>query len=164
MDQFKKELVMAHTLPNLADVLCNRLSAWRYNVTPTVSVSNFLGLRQTIEDQERVGWQAMLAGIPVIGWAEVQQRYLVWRKKRKTGKRWLSAIIQKLWNVAWDMWDHQNSILHDSDINEAEQQLNREVEEEFTRGSHTVTREARQMFRRGMNVILAFPSPAKHAW
>jgi hypothetical protein len=57
MDKFKKELVMAHTLPNLADVICNRLTALQYNTAPTVSVSNFLGLQKTIDDQNK-SWMA----------------------------------------------------------------------------------------------------------
>jgi hypothetical protein len=27
----------------------------------------------------------------------------------------LTALIQKLWDVAWDMWDHRNRVLHDQE-------------------------------------------------
>ena len=164
MDKLKKELVTAHTLPNLAEVLRDRLTAWQSNSAPTVPFSNFLGLRTTIEDQDRVGWQAMLEGMPVFGWEEVQQRYLVWRKKRSTGKRWLLAIIQNLWDIAWDLWDHRNNILHDTDTNLAEQQQNKELEEEFNKGPNTVTREAKLLFRQGLGRLLALPPSAKQAW
>jgi hypothetical protein len=107
---------------------------------------NFLGLRATIDSQDKIGWQAMLKGSPVLGWAEAQQRYLKWQKEHKTGKQWLSAIIQKLWKVAWDLWDHRNNILHNSDVNIADQQQRLEVKEEFKRGPSTVTGKAKQFF------------------
>jgi hypothetical protein len=147
MGKFKDELVKLHTLPNLVEVLCDCLTAWRHDLEPTVEESHFLGLWTMIENQEKVGWQAMLEGMPVQGREDVQQRYFVWRKKRQTaGKRWLVAINQKLWDVAWDLWEHRNSILHESDRNVAEQQLNLEVTVKYNMGPQTITREARQLF------------------
>jgi hypothetical protein len=29
--------------------------------------------------------------------------------------RWTSALIQKIWQVAWDQWEHRNAILNDSE-------------------------------------------------
>jgi hypothetical protein len=164
MEKFKNELVRLHTLPNLADVLCDRLTAWRHDLEPTVEISNFLGLRTTVDKQDKVGWQTMLEGMPVKGWEEVQQRYFVWRKKRQTGKRWLAAIIRKLWDVAWDLWEHRNGILHDCDTNLAEQQLNSEVAIEYELGPQTVTREARQLFWPRLTKLLLGPPAAKRAW
>ena len=163
MANFRQELVRAYTLPDLEEVLCERLTAWRNNVAPTLEASHFLGLRVTIDAQDRVGWQAMLEGLPVHGWAEVQHRYLVRREKRRTGKRCLSSIIQKFWGVAWDLWDHRNSILHDTDTNLASQQQCREIEDEFRRGESTVTREATRLFRPKLVQLLALPAAAKQA-
>jgi hypothetical protein len=161
MENLKVALVKACTHPNIVEVLIDRLTSWRYDLEPSsITVSNFLGLRATVECQDRIGWQAMLEGTPVIGWAEVQQRYLEWRKKRRTG----SAVIQKMWDVAWDLWDHRNGILHNKEVNIAEQQQDREVEEEFNLGPSTVTREAKRLFRPGLNNLLTLPPAAKHAW
>ena len=164
MENLKVTLVKACTHPNIIEVLIDRLTAWRYDLEPSIPVSNFLGLRATIECQDRIGWQAMLEGTPVIGWAEVQQRYLEWRKKRRTGKRWLLAVIQKMWDVAWDLWDHRNGILHNKEVNIAEQQQDREVEAEFSLGPSTVTREAQRLFRPGLRSLLTMPPAAKQAW
>ena len=84
------------TLPNLAAIICDRLSAWRNQAGPTVTVSPFLGLRGTVHAQDQVGWRALLEGCPVQGWAEVQQRYFEWINNRRSGERWLVALIQKL--------------------------------------------------------------------
>jgi hypothetical protein len=62
------------------------------------------------------------------------------------------------------MWDHWNRILHDTDVNMAEQQQCKEVEDEFGRGAETVTKEAKRLFRPGLRNILALPPAAKQAW
>ena len=164
MENLKVALVKACTHPNIVEVLIDRLTSWRYDLEPSITVSNFLGLRSMVESQDIIGWQAMLEGTPVVGWAEVQQRYLEWRKKRRTGKQWLSAVIQKMWDVAWDLWDHRNGILHNKEVNIAEQQQNREVEEEFDLGPGTVTREAKRLFRPGLCNLLTLLPAAKPAW
>jgi len=30
----------------------------------------------------------------------------------KSSLQWTVALIQKLWDIAWDMWEHQNKALH----------------------------------------------------
>jgi len=45
---------------------------------------------------------------------------------RKTGKRWLTALIQKMWKVAWDLWEHRNGVRHEqenfiTEVKQAEQ-------------------------------------------
>ena len=37
-------MIKQKTLPNLAAIICDRLSAWRNQAIPTVTVSPFLGL------------------------------------------------------------------------------------------------------------------------
>jgi hypothetical protein len=45
----------------------------------------------------------------------VQQRYYEWIGSRRSGLRWLTAQIQKLWDIAWDMWDNRNRVLHEQE-------------------------------------------------
>jgi hypothetical protein len=58
---------------------------------------------------------AILSGRPALWQAGVQHRYYEFLDSRRTGLRWLTALIQKLWDVAWDMWDHRNRVLHDQE-------------------------------------------------
>ncbi len=34
---------------------------------------------------------------------------------RNRGKRWAIALIKKLWETAWDLWEHRNGILHEQE-------------------------------------------------
>jgi hypothetical protein len=49
-------------------------------------------------------------GRPSNWWRDVHHRYYEWLKRRNTGKAWLQAVIKKVWEVLWDMWDHRNQV------------------------------------------------------
>jgi hypothetical protein len=36
-------------------------------------------------------------------------------RSHRTGKRWAIALIQKMWDTAWDLWEHRNGVLHEKD-------------------------------------------------
>jgi len=40
----------------------------------------------------------------------------IWKQlcTQKSSQWWTAELIKKLWNVAWDMWEHQNKALHNS--------------------------------------------------
>lgn len=48
-------------------------------------------------------------------WALIQQDYYDLLQSRRSGLRWLSSLIKKLWQVAWDLWEHRNGILHEQE-------------------------------------------------
>jgi hypothetical protein len=45
----------------------------------------------------------------------MQQQYYDLARSRRTGKRWAIALIEKMWDIAWDLWEHRNVILHEQD-------------------------------------------------
>ena len=54
----------------------------------------------------------MLLGCLYIKWMDAQQKSLESIGKRATGKRWTITINSKLWDIAWDMWQYRNHIIH----------------------------------------------------
>jgi Fe-S cluster biosynthesis and repair protein YggX len=56
----------------------------------------------------------MFGNISVL-WQEIQAQYFREIRKQNPGLRWTSAIIHKIWKVAWDQWEHRNAILHNSE-------------------------------------------------
>jgi hypothetical protein len=48
-------------------------------------------------------------------WQEIQAQYFQEIGKQNSGWRWTSALIQKIWQVTWDQWEHRNAILHNSE-------------------------------------------------
>ena len=68
-----------------------------------------------MQAQQLVGWRRFFEGWLVQAWSRHQQQYYDTNKSLRTGRGWTTAIIQKLWNIAWDMWEHRNGILHDKE-------------------------------------------------
>ena len=108
IDELHSWLTSHDTESDLAAAICKGLRAWYNNEPLPTSQSTFPGLADAVDNQNKIGWQALLEGCPAKGWEESQQMYFSWIGSRRTGKRWLSAVIRKLWDVAWDMWDHRN--------------------------------------------------------
>ena len=45
-------------------------------------------------------------------WATIQTRYYQQTGNRRNGLRWTVAIIKKLWDIVWDLWEQWNDLLH----------------------------------------------------
>jgi hypothetical protein len=77
-------------------------------VTPPAPSYNWPGVNDIILDQDAVGWRAFLEGVVLHAWAAKQQEYYNWIKHRNTGKRWITNLIKKLWEISWNMWEQRN--------------------------------------------------------
>ena len=164
MEKLRIWLQKKKTQPNVAKLICDRLIAWRCDTAPGVHPSTYRGIRSALENQEKVGWQAMLEGAPAIGWREVQQSYYEWLGLRKTGLRWLSALVQKLWDVAWDQWNHRNGILHDNDESLVSVLQDLKIKEQYQQGSSGSTKDGQTVFRMGLVRTLKLSKELKTAW
>jgi len=70
--------------------------------------------------QNQIGWDYIFDGWLSKQWHLRQEQ--VWRASQSchSSRRWTSELIKKLWNVALDLWAHQNGILHTSSLAWAE--------------------------------------------
>jgi hypothetical protein len=153
------------THPGIRAAVIKHLTAWQAdNPVPPLGGQPFFDLPTAILNQNAVGWQAFIEGCPTKGWRESQQQYNEYLRSRKTGLRWLSALIRKLWQVAWDMWEHRNSILHDKEKGQAALEREDKIREEFEEGWDKLNRDAKLMFRPGLHRVLQFKAGPQKAW
>jgi hypothetical protein len=92
--------------------IIRRLTEWRSAEPRSPIHTDFPGLQQAIEAQDRIGWLAFFEGCIVVEWVGVQEAHYIWLGCRNTGKRWDTSLVVKLWEVAWDLWNHRNQIKH----------------------------------------------------
>jgi hypothetical protein len=105
-------LTQALTLPDLQAAILTRLRAWRdQDVNPPEPSFHWPGVNNIVLDQDEVGWRAFLEGCVLQAWAAKQQEYYDWLKRRNTGKRWVTTLIKKLWEISWNMWEQRNGEL-----------------------------------------------------
>jgi hypothetical protein len=119
---------------------------------------NFYALPAVVQKQDAIGWQSFLEGRPSVGWSEVQHRYYEFLDSRRTGLRWLTALIQKLWDVAWDMWDHRNRVLHDQEHSVARDLQIQQITDEFATGSVGLAREAKLLSQEDQSLLQRLPA------
>jgi hypothetical protein len=96
-------------------------------------------------------------------WREDQSRYLSSIGSAKASRRWVESLIRKLWEVAWDLWEHRNGILHHKEASIIISQLNAEISTEF-REKESLLAPDKALFRVGLNSLLSKPIEIKQQW
>jgi hypothetical protein len=106
-------LVKLETDPTITFVIMSYLQSWRTGEGIVYDAPIYF--QQLLHDQQLVGWGRFFEGWLVKDWSILQQRYYSITRSRRTGRRWTIAILEKLWDTAWDLWEHCNGILHDKE-------------------------------------------------
>jgi len=70
-----------------------------------------------LKGQEWIRKHYMWDGSLSIEWRQQQEQLWKQVRSRKSSWQWMSEIIKKLWNIAWDMWEQRNDTLHKSEQN-----------------------------------------------
>ena len=122
------------TQPVINEAIILNLKRWHQGATPVLR-SSFEPLNRVLESQAACGWEKFFEGNPVKGWARLQHDHFREIGSMKTGERWLRALIQKMWDTAWDQWDHQNGYVHKKELTAQDKELNAEIMEELRVGS-----------------------------
>jgi hypothetical protein len=79
--------------------------------------------------------------------------------ERKTGKRWISSLIKKLWEIAWDLWEHRNGVLHDKINGYANQSLTEKTKELWRHPLLKAIPSIKHMLKEGEESILGKSQP-----
>ena len=104
-------MVSSKTDPDLAAAIIEYLDSWRNDTAPTNNYPPYI--LEILQLQSEIGWQQMFEGFTHLQWEETQATYYKSIKSLRTGRRWITQLIQKFWGIAWDMWDQRNEVLHE---------------------------------------------------
>ena len=102
------QLDRINTPPILANSILQQLQLWR---DPTYTMTGEQD-HTAVESQQKIGWKNFLWGRLTPEWQK-QHAKLIPSDRSYKSKRWVTQLIQKLWNVSWDLWEHRNGIQHD---------------------------------------------------
>ena len=101
-------------------------------------------------------------------WGIAQQYHFRELGFRRTGKSWLTALIKKLWNVSWDMWEHRNGILHDALVIEEEEKkaskLILEIQEQKRKGIQGLANYAKKLLEKPIDELKMSTNKKKEQW
>ena len=62
--------------------------------------------------QQKLRWEAFLYGLIAFPIISCQQNYYTSIVSRKTGVRRGIQLVDKLWNIIYQLWIHRNNCLH----------------------------------------------------
>ena len=126
--------------------------------------SSFEPLNRVLESQAACRWEKFFEGNPVKGWARLQHDHFQEMGSMKTGEQWLHALIQKMWDTAWDQWDHQNGYVHKKELTAQDKELNSEIMEELRVGSAGLYGQVLYQFWKGQDRILKLSFDERTTW
>ena len=144
------------TAPEIRQVVLKRIRHWRlhqHHVPMTAAVPDEFGLRDAVSAQDAIGWYNFLLGRLSKKWSDVQARYLESIQSRSSGRRWTIAILEKIWDISWDMWEQRNGIAHDPSHHRRLaqlQEMQRRVQVIFSEGSEGLLPRDRRLFSKGV--------------
>ena len=111
LEAFSQHLDTAITEPDIKAGLTSLMqsvcssSPWVPPSTTSVLV------QRAFQDQLTVGTDHVLDGLLSPTWARAQQEYLISLGRRTTGTQWMSRIIRRIWQIAWELWVHRRQVL-----------------------------------------------------
>jgi hypothetical protein len=115
LETLGKDIAERHTHPGLTRFLLSRLMEWKTR-TPRKALRPMEHDLQELQDaQDDIGWDKFMFGNISVLWQEIQAQYFREIGKQNSGLWCTSALIQKIWQVAWDKWEHRNAILYNSE-------------------------------------------------
>ena len=139
------------------------LLAWREGT----EISNRLyiptDLKSLFSDQSELGWEAFCYGRVSTSW----QKHTTSVDSHNNPKRWVHALVTKLCQTIWHMWDHRNSILHDPAgrvCTTEHSQLNAQIRLQYWIGSLDLHPTDEKLFRKPMESICNKSIERKTLW
>ena len=160
LEKLEDWLTSQRTDPDITWQIIQGLTSWQTD--PKAGAQPSTSLPRSA--QEFIGWRPFLEGCISWEWRGQQQRYYETLNSRKTGRRWVTLLIRKLWDVSWDMWEHRNGILHKADNTVKHQATDQELRRLYALGKATVLRQDRHLFTKPLEEWLLSTPFVRRQW
>ena len=71
-------------------------------------------VKHAVQEQDALGWTQFMRGCLSKKWEDAQEWWIIRNstKWKRSSKKWLTKLIQAIWEVSREMWEHRNGILH----------------------------------------------------
>jgi hypothetical protein len=86
------------------------------------------------------------------------------RGRDRSELRWLTFLLQKSWYIAWDVWDHRNWVLHDTEHSIARDLQVQQITAPIQMGIVGLPTVVNVHFRRGLQALLQQQPVYQTAW
>lgn len=167
LDKLELWLTSEHTHPTLRFGIISLLRSIFQGVSWQPPLTSDPQIEATFKQQANMGKDQVLYGWWVTGWAEAQHAYLISLSRRTTGRRWLSRLIKKQWEVSWDLWRHRLQVAASPDsfsLALAHDQTNEEIQALYLGASCSIISPLQRWFQQPLPLLLQQPLAFKQDW
>jgi hypothetical protein len=157
----------AQTDPEIQSVIITHLTQCLNSQPPTPLPITSPHVQAAIDIQNDIGWENFFEGCVAKEWEHTQIVYYYWCQSKKSGRRWTTALIQKLWDVAWDLWAYRNGIVHSNENAEILHNMaetDGEIRTQYLWGSHGLAQCDHSLFHKPIEDILSASILYRQKW
>mmetsp|Transcript_19113 Transcript_19113/g.45257 ORF Transcript_19113/g.45257 Transcript_19113/m.45257 type:complete len:406 (-) Transcript_19113:181-1398(-) len=156
--------------PGLMESIVEGVSEWRLQPQPQRlrrRHARSTQLAEAAKEQQGIGWGAMLMGFQSRKWERIQADHFRNQGSLRSGKRWVTELLKKLWNTAWDLWSYRCFQLnsgHDEEAIRLVTGLDRHIVHVLRLGPNFIPPELHSLVKCMPSTLLRRPVEAKLAW
>lgn len=163
----EKWMYSQHTHPSLRAGVLSMLRSWRNDVPWEVPECVPVDHYALLTSQADLGLLSLADGFVVRSWTAIQHAHYLSFGSRRTGTRWTSLLIRRIWQIAWAAWQHRYNVSQSADsllLSRRHSALDDEISEIFTRDLSSIPGPARRWFRRSPSALHSESLDFKLLW
>ena len=154
--------------PTMIPIICNSLRAWRNkDPLPFPTQDSPQIVIDAMIDQDSIGWYNMTNGFISKKWRIIQRAHLKEIGSLKSPELWITRLQRRIWEIAWEMWQHRNEFLHSdgSTIHFQESAaINTEIRNELQISGNGLPARYQYLFLRDIDHLMGLTIFAKQEW
>jgi len=153
---------VSNTANEIAKAIIQGLTQWCNGSTDSARLT-----LRSFQQQALLGWDKLLDSWLIQSWRDYQKQLWLNGHSCCSSKWWMAELIKKLWNISWDVWVHQNSILHNLPTAQSEileKRVNDKIIQLYKAGSQLLPWTALALMQKLQESILQLQLMAEQQW
>jgi len=115
--------ITTSTHPDLQQAILQRLEEWRDNKSRRPIYASNGMLREAVQQQDCIGWWSFFQGRITQQFERVMEEHYNQITTKKKHNKWTRQLIQQMWELQFQLWEHRNNIEHNEMTPAKQQQL-----------------------------------------
>ena len=107
-----KEWLKETTSPRIKSLVMTHMKAYQRDIPVNGFRTSNEETKQLSQAQDALGRRSFGAGFLAHGWRDLQMKYYGGTEGKEKSTRWVTKLIQKIWEVSWAMWESRNHLIH----------------------------------------------------
>lgn len=108
-------LTSQRTHPSLSSGIVSMIRSWSTSTPWTIPAEVPSTHHYLLSSQAALGLSALMDGFMLRSWTAFQHAHYQFLGSKRTGKRWHSLLIRRIWQIAWISWQHRYQVLRSED-------------------------------------------------